>query len=581
MDEDKSRKTELYEYVTTTHILCIVVAICALILSNIDLFSMNNYYTVVNIRFFALLCLSGFVTILLYNSKKMALAKNAESFTLIDLAYIGVSFLVAMFTVYVIGDKVPYIYAIFLLPVITTASSIGKNMGLLAATCSAVFLVYSISGTGLLIADALESGLILTMIMYVVGWFIGGLRDIEAQHWIQLESNVQELKAEIKKRELAEEQLCKLSDALEQSPSIAMITDTRGNIEYVNRKFTDVTGCLSAEVMGKNMFKEYYGQSPERYKEIMNTVNSGQEWREELQSKKKNGEYYWEHMLISPFRNIDGAITHFIKMGEDITRSKSMELEMARLDRLDLVGEMAAGIGHEIRNPMTTIRGFLQILGEKENYIQDKRYFDLMIDELDRANAIITEYLSLAKNRLVVLKMQNLNSIILNLFPLINADALVTDKNIEMELGEIPDLLLNEKEMHQMILNLVRNGLQAMVPGGTLVVKTFAGADGVIMAVKDQGKGIEPEVLEKIGTPFFTTKDTGTGLGLAVCYSIAARHNARIEIDTGSAGTIFSVRFNGHKKHDLTPESLSGKAGREVGKFSAAKEVPDQNPPDR
>ncbi|MDD2554530.1 MAG: HAMP domain-containing sensor histidine kinase, partial [Desulfotomaculaceae bacterium] len=183
--------------------------------------------------------------------------------------------------------------------------------------------------------------------------------------------------------------------------------------------------------------------------------------------------------------------------------------------------------------------------------------------------------------RLVVLKMQNLNSIILNLFPLINADALVTDKNIEMELGEIPDLLLNEKEMHQMILNLVRNGLQAMVPGGTLVVKTFAGADGVIMAVKDQGKGIEPEVLEKIGTPFFTTKDTGTGLGLAVCYSIAARHNARIEIDTGSAGTIFSVRFNGHKKHDLTPESLSGKAGREVGKFSAAKEVPDQNPPDR
>lgn len=545
LSDNISRKKELYEYVTTTHILCIVVAVCALILSNNGLVSMNNYYTLIDLRFFALLCLLGFVVVLLYNSKKILLAKNPESFTIIDLVYIGISFLVVISTVYAIGDKVPYIYAILLLPVIITASSISKTAGLIVATVSAVYLViYNIiSGGGLSIAGALESGLILIMIMYVVGWFIGGLRDIEARHRELLETNFQELKEEIKRREQAEEQLRKLSSALEQSPSIAVITDTGGNIEYVNHKFTDVTGYHPAEVIGKSMFEEQYGQSPERYEEMLDTVNSGKEWKEELQIRKKNGEYYWERMLISPFRNTDGGITHFIKMAEDVTRSKNMDTEMARLDRMNLVGEMAAGIGHEIRNPMTTIRGFLQLLKERDRFVQEREFFDLMIDELDRANSIITEYLSLAKNKLIKLKEQNLNSIILNLFPLIIADALITDKNIEKDLGEIPDSFLDEKEMCQLILNLVRNGLEAMPPGGSLVIKTFAEGDEVIMAVKDQGEGIAPDVLEKIGTPFFTTKENGTGLGLAVCYSIAARHNARIEIETGQEGTTFLVCF--------------------------------------
>jgi PAS domain S-box-containing protein len=487
------------------------------------------------------------VAILLYNSKKILLSKNAESFTLIDLVYIMVSFLVVLSTVYVTGDSVPYIYAVLILPILITASSIGKTAGLIAATVGIVFFViYNIiSGRSFSIEGALESYLILIMIMYIVGWFVGGLRDIEAQHRKQLETNFKKIKEEIKRREQAEEQLRKLSSALEQSPSIAVITDTGGNIEYVNQKFTGVTGYLPIEVIGKNMFEEQYGQTPERYKEIMDTVNSGKEWREELLNKKKNGEYYWEHMSISPFRNIDGDITHFIKMAEDITRRKSIDLEMARLERLNLVGEMAAGIGHEIRNPMTTIKGFLQLLRERDKYVQEREYFDLMISELNRANSIITEYLSLAKNKVVELKEQNLNSIIKNLFPLITADALITDKNVVKELGEIPDLFLDEKEMRQMILNLVRNGLEAMPSRGNLIVKTFTDGDEVIMAVRDQGKGIEPEALEKIGTPFFTTKDNGTGLGLAVCYSIAARHNARIEIETGPKGTTFFVRFNG------------------------------------
>lgn len=95
----------------------------------------------------------------------------------------------------------------------------------------------------------------------------------------------------------------------------------------------------------------------------------------------------------------------------------------------------------------------------------------------------------------------------------------------------------------QLILNLVRNGLEAMSPGGHLKINTSAENDEVVLAVRDYGKGINPDVLEKIGTPFYTTKESGTGLGLAVCYSIAARHDATINVETGPDGTTFFVRF--------------------------------------
>ncbi|MDD4237682.1 MAG: PAS domain S-box protein [Desulfotomaculaceae bacterium] len=237
----------------------------------------------------------------------------------------------------------------------------------------------------------------------------------------------------------------------------------------------------------------------------------------------------------------------------DITERKQLQNEMFRLERLNLVGEMAAGIGHEIRNPMTTVRGFLQILRNKRDCAQYKEYLNLMIEELDRANSIIKEYLSMAKNKAIELRLQNLNNILEALFPLIQADAMVSDKYIKLELGDIPDLLLDEEETRQLILNLVRNGLEAMSPGGNLTIKTFIDGEEVVIAVQDQGKGIEPDVLEKIGTPFFTTKNQGTGLGLAICYSITARHNASIKVDTGPTGTTFSVRFGtNHNKHTGT-----------------------------
>jgi PAS domain S-box-containing protein len=250
------------------------------------------------------------------------------------------------------------------------------------------------------------------------------------------------------------------------------------------------------------------------------------------------------HTHFAPEFDATGAVESVLGILRDITERKHWETEMARFDRLNLVGEMAASIAHEVRNPMTTVRGFLQMLEQKSECSTYKSYFDIMVEELDRANSIITEFLSLAKNRVIELTPKNLNAIIKSIVPLLQADALVNNKCIYIELEEIPDLLLDEKEIRQLLFNIARNGLEAMPPGGTLTIHTFSENNEIVLALQDQGSGIPQEILEKLGTPFFTTKETGTGLGLAVCYSIASRHNAVIRLETGSTGTTFYVRFN-------------------------------------
>jgi len=219
------------------------------------------------------------------------------------------------------------------------------------------------------------------------------------------------------------------------------------------------------------------------------------------------------------------------------------EISMARLDRLNLVGQMAAGIAHEIRNPMTTVRGYLQLLGEKPAYAAQKSTFGLMISELDRANGIITEFLSLARTKPTELKFQDLNDILNNLYPLLEADTFTQNKQISFIPGEIPNLELNGNEITQLVLDLTRNGLEAMRERGCLNVKSYVEDGKVVLAIKDEGCGIPPENLRKVGTPFFTTKDSGTGLGLATCYKIAESHNAKIHINSSSLGTTFFILF--------------------------------------
>jgi two-component system, sporulation sensor kinase E len=271
-------------------------------------------------------------------------------------------------------------------------------------------------------------------------------------------------------------------------------------------------------------------------------VEKGFAHNHETTSYKKSGQIF-DSLLSGVVIELNGEKC-VLGTKADITELRQYQREISRLDSLNLIGEMAAGIAHEVRNPMTTVKGFLQLLSEKQEYKQHYGIFTLMVSELDRANSIITEFLSLVKNKPVDIKPQDLNSIIENLFPLIQADATVADKYVNLELNRIETLFADGNELRQLILNLVRNGFEAMSPGGKLTIKTYMINNMVVLVVQDQGKGIDANAIDKIGTPFFTTKDNGTGLGLATCYSIVARHMASIDFDTGPSGTTFYTRFN-------------------------------------
>lgn len=168
----------------------------------------------------------------------------------------------------------------------------------------------------------------------------------------------------------------------------------------------------------------------------------------------------------------------FFQVFTDITDKKRLEKEVARFERLNIVGEMAASIGHEVRNPMTTVRGYLQFFQQKREFAKYSGQFDTMITELDRANSIITEFLSLARDKAVIMKSGNLNRVIYTLYPLLQADAFRMGHEIQLDLGGIPDNKFEDKEIRQLILNLVCNGLEAMNHSGLSKLKPFTIVNG-------------------------------------------------------------------------------------------------------
>lgn len=331
---------------------------------------------------------------------------------------------------------------------------------------------------------------------------------------------------------------------LEEFPALIWRSGADGKCDYFNKKWLRFTCRDIEQEIGDGWAELVHPE--DRYqclKTFFDAINEQKPFEMEYRLLRHDGEYRWVLNSGRPFHDLNDDFAGYIGVCFDITERREMEREMIRFERMKLVGEMAAGIGHEIRNPMTTVRGFIQLLSGRQECAEYKEWFNLMIEELDRANSIIKEYLSLAKNKMIDLKMLNLNNILKALSPLFAAEAMLSDKNILLMPGDVPDFLLDENEIRQLILNLVRNGMEAMPAGRSLTIKTFLEGKEVVLAVQDQGPGIEPHLLEKLGTPFFTTKDYGTGLGLAVCYSIATRHNATIKVETGGTGTTFLVRF--------------------------------------
>jgi len=350
---------------------------------------------------------------------------------------------------------------------------------------------------------------------------------------------------DITEQKLAEEQLRESNDRFrkifENSPvAMAIVRNADHRILDVNSYWEKFTGYSREEAIGKSSTELTLDEA--QWSESIRELNSkGMLEGVEVQIRKKSGE-------ISDFEGAV-ALVQFngeqcrLIVGKDITKEKQFKSELSRLERLNMVGQMAVSIGHELRNPMTVVRGFLQMMSQKEKYNEDRHHLLLMIDELDRANSIISGFLSLANNKAINMIPTDLNSIIENLLPLIKTDAAPNGIAVITVMADIPHVLLDHNEIRQLILNFTRNACEAMPSGGVLRIGTSVDNDEVVLEIQDQGTGIPPEILEVIGTPFISTKENGTGLGLAVCYSIANRLDARIEIDTGIEGTTVRIKF--------------------------------------
>lgn len=332
---------------------------------------------------------------------------------------------------------------------------------------------------------------------------------------------------------------------VENAQDIILRVDREGFITYINPVFELYYPLPVKEFFGKKL--DALGM-PRIFQEKIDavfreeTLGSSEQVIEFCFCDRQERTLWLQAHIIPEFYDRAQPDT-ILSVIRNITQQREMEKQMARLDKLGLVGEMAAGLAHEVRNPMTTVRGFLQMIASKEPGSSYASYYKIMLEELDRANSIISEFLSLAKNKAINPVCTNLNDVIHAIAPLMQADAAINNKTVLLELEPVPDLLLDKREIHQLLLNLVRNGLEAMSERGTVRIKTYLEGKAVVLAVVDQGPGIKQEILEHIGIPFQTTKESGVGLGLATCYSIASRHKAQITVHTGNQGTEFFVHF--------------------------------------
>ncbi|MFC5651884.1 ATP-binding protein [Paenibacillus solisilvae] len=339
----------------------------------------------------------------------------------------------------------------------------------------------------------------------------------------------------------------KLQQFIEETPLCVIFVNESGIITHINEMAIHI---LQNKIGGRSR-QELIGQPFMTMYENIDKDVVGRLLQQALNGHKTSTEIVQEQgkiLLKTGFciRDMENnTITGAAIIAHDITELNRLRDEMGKMERLSMVGQMAASITHEIRNPMAVIRGFVQLMRERSPDHQQE-YFRIVMDELDRANSIINDFLSLAQNRLIEKESSSLHDIVNEILPLLWSDANMRGQLIELELSEdIPLLMLNEKEMKQLLLNLARNGMEAMDQNGILRIRTKVFPGRVELRVIDNGCGIPQEKQEHLFEPFYTTKMRGTGLGLPLCLSIVERHGGQISVESiEGKGTTFIVAFS-------------------------------------
>ena len=380
---------------------------------------------------------------------------------------------------------------------------------------------------------------------------------------------------DITRQRLAEELYLKLSRAVEQSPVGMVITDAEGRVQYVNPKYTEVSGHTLEEIVEQQLpvLREGHA-SEESYQELWSTVRTGQEWRGELSRKQPDGTLIWESVKVSSLRNTSGEITNLLCLSEDITQRKRLEEDLRQAQKMESLGTLAGGVAHDFNNLLAVISGYADL---GQGHAGDNPALQKCLREIKRATqraaGLVRQILTFSRKADADIAPLDFNQLVRDLTGLL-AETFPKGIAFQLELAEpLPPLLADQNQLQQIVLNLCVNARDAMPSSGTISIATGAvsgrllsalGAvpdkDYVCLQIGDTGMGMTPEIRARIFEPFFTTKrsEQGTGLGLAVVYGIVASHHGLIDVESAlGVGSTFKIYLPLARTGPATPAIVS------------------------
>lgn len=255
-----------------------------------------------------------------------------------------------------------------------------------------------------------------------------------------------------------------------------------------------------------------------------------------------NGSWVYLHSFFMPVLSEHEKLENVITISRDITKLKQEEELVIRSEKLSVVGQLASGVAHEIRNPLTTLKGFVQIM--KQQDLGNRTHLELMHSELDRIEQITNEFLVLAKPQAVEFKEVDFHALINQLVLLMEIQGILNNVQIQTDLNStLPFIHCDINQIKQVLINLLKNSIEAMPKGGTIFLRVQQVDDTYIqITIEDQGEGIPPDRLTRLGEPFYSLKEKGTGLGIMICHRIINDHRGKLRFQsTVNTGTTVEI----------------------------------------
>jgi PAS domain S-box-containing protein len=371
---------------------------------------------------------------------------------------------------------------------------------------------------------------------------VRALRSDSMNCWVLLMRDV----TEEKQKEL---DLLRFSNIIHNTINPIQISDANGFMVYVNPAFERVTGYASSEVIGKNPRILNSGKySKEFWSEVWKHITSGKVWVGRIENRRKDGSQLFTELLISPIVDVHGKIAGYFGVHRDITEQIILEQQLVRSQRMESIGTLAAGVAHEVGNPLTAISSLVQILQRTSTDDFAKEKLELINSQVSRITRIIRELVDFSRPSTHVVKPTNINRIVREALNIVQYGKKVKDITFTLDLDEnLPEIAAVPDQIVQVFINILMNAVDSLNERiGTITVNSRYDEKNVNVLISDTGKGIESSALEKIFEPFYTTKTTGqgTGLGLWVSYGIVKSFDGDIFVEsTPEKGSKFTVLF--------------------------------------